>query len=70
MFIRNEVCNVKQQTIKSGDNDTVVAGGMEICLQYLTILSKGEWSKTRRYELIDGMVRMATDYIKIHMGNY
>ena len=49
----NKVCSsgmkaimIAAQSIKCGDNDIVIAGGMEICQAYLIILKKEEQDKS------------------------
>ncbi len=60
------------QTIKAGDNDVVVAGGMEnmsMVPHYVTVVRKGQ--KLGDSKLVDGMVKdgLWDVYNNYHMGN-
>lgn len=60
------------QTIKSGDNDIVVAGGMENMSSVPHYFDKGRTGqKLGNMKLIDGMVMdgLTDVYNKVHMGN-
>ena len=60
------------QTIKSGDNDIVVAGGMENMSSVPHYFDKGRTGqKLGDMKLIDGMVKdgLTDVYNKVHMGN-
>ena len=60
------------QTIKSGDNDIVVAGGMENMSSVPHYFDKGRTGqKLGDMRLIDGMVKdgLTDVYNKVHMGN-
>lgn len=63
---------IAAQTIKAGDNDVVVAGGMEnmsMAPHYITLIRKGQ--KLGDGKLIDGMVKdgLWDVYNNYHMGN-
>lgn len=59
------------QTIRSGDNDIVVAGGMENMSQVPHYLGARTGQKLGDMKLIDGMVKdgLTDVYNKVHMGN-
>ena len=75
----NKVCSsgmksvmLASQTIKSGDNDIVVAGGMENMSSVPHYFDKGRTGqKLGDMKLIDGMVKdgLTDVYNKVHMGN-
>ncbi|MAO71678.1 MAG: acetyl-CoA C-acyltransferase [Flavobacteriales bacterium] len=75
----NKVCSsgmksvmLAAQTIKSGDNDIVVAGGMENMSLVPHYFAKGRTGqKLGDMKLIDGMVKdgLTDVYNKVHMGN-
>ena len=75
----NKVCSsgmksvmLAAQTIKSGDNDIVVAGGMENMSSVPHYFDKGRTGqKLGDMKLIDGMVKdgLTDVYNKVHMGN-
>ena len=75
----NKVCSsgmksvmLAAQTIKSGDNDIVVAGGMENMSSIPHYFDKGRTGqKLGDMKLIDGMVKdgLTDVYNKVHMGN-
>ena len=75
----NKVCSsgmksvmLAAQTIKSGDNDIVVAGGMESMSSVPHYFDKGRTGqKLGDMKLIDGMVKdgLTDVYNKVHMGN-
>ena len=75
----NKVCSsgmksvmLAAQTIKSGDNDIVVAGGMENMSSVPHYFDKGRiGQKLGDMKLIDGMVKdgLTDVYNKVHMGN-
>ena len=75
----NKVCSsgmksimIAAQTIKAGDNDIVVAGGMENMSSVPHYFAKGRLGqKLGDMKLIDGMVKdgLTDVYNKVHMGN-
>ena len=75
----NKVCSsgmksvmLAAQTIKSGDNDIVVAGGMENMSSVPHYFDKGRTGqKLGDMKLTDGMVKdgLTDVYNKVHMGN-
>tara|TARA_B100001287_G_scaffold257154_1_gene242554 strand:+ start:2387 stop:3565 length:1179 start_codon:yes stop_codon:yes gene_type:complete len=75
----NKVCSsgmksimLSAQTIKSGDNDIVIAGGMENMSSVPHYFDKGRiGQKLGDMKLVDGMVKdgLTDVYNKVHMGN-
>ena len=75
----NKVCSsgmksimLAAQTIKSGDNDIVIAGGMENMSSVPHYFDKGRiGQKLGDMKLVDGMVKdgLTDVYNKVHMGN-
>ena len=75
----NKVCSsgmksimIAAQTIKAGDNDIVVAGGMENMSSVPHYFAKGRLGqKLGDMKLLDGMVKdgLTDVYNKVHMGN-
>ena len=75
----NKVCSsgmksimIATQTIKAGDNDIVVAGGMENMSSVPHYFAKGRsGQKLGDMKLLDGMVKdgLTDVYNKVHMGN-
>ena len=75
----NKVCSsgmksimIATQTIKAGDNDIVVAGGMENMSSVPHYFAKGRLGqKLGDMKLLDGMVKdgLTDVYNKVHMGN-
>ena len=75
----NKVCSsgmksimLATQTIKAGDNDIVIAGGMENMSAVPHYLDKGrKGQKLGDMKLIDGLVKdgLTDVYNKVHMGN-
>ena len=75
----NKVCSsgmksimIAAQTIKAGDNDIVVAGGMENMSSVPHYFAKGRLGqKLGDMKLIDGLVKdgLTDVYNKVHMGN-
>ena len=75
----NKVCSsgmksimIASQTIKSGDNDIVIAGGMENMSNVPHYFTKGrKGQKLGDMKLVDGMVNdgLIDVYNKVHMGN-
>lgn len=75
----NKVCSsgmksimLAAQTIKAGDNDIVVAGGMENMSSVPHYFAKGRsGQKLGDMKLVDGMVKdgLTDVYNKVHMGN-
>ena len=75
----NKVCSsgmksimIAAQTIKAGDNDIVIAGGMENMSSVPHYFAKGRsGQKLGDMKLLDGMVKdgLTDVYSKVHMGN-
>ncbi|MBT6815452.1 MAG: acetyl-CoA C-acetyltransferase, partial [Flavobacteriales bacterium] len=75
----NKVCSsgmksimLATQTIKAGDNDIVIAGGMENMSAVPHYLDKGRnGQKLGDMKLIDGLIKdgLTDVYNKVHMGN-
>ncbi|MBE51121.1 MAG: acetyl-CoA C-acyltransferase [Flavobacteriales bacterium] len=75
----NKVCSsgmkslmIASQTIKSGDNDIVIAGGMENMSQIPHYLNSGrKGQKLGDLKLIDGLIKdgLTDVYNNVHMGN-